>query len=188
MSRGTAGWLSCATAVLSLHALGLDSRYTKQLVFGIIVALHIQPENNEVSTISIFSSGLQYAVITLGVFLLVQWLLATANTPRWTGHGSVLLFPCRTTHARLFPKKHSFDYSYLVVGIPVGWEGISGGMVSSSSRKPSWFSLSPRGWYHVDPADYLDRGHGHLGLRGKLDAYLKSQVRLSFWRSMQGRI
>lgn len=89
----------------------------------------------------------------------------------------MLLFPGKTTHSRLFPKRHSFDYSYLVVGVPVGWEGISGAMVSSSSAKPSGWSLSNRGWYHIDPEDYLTRGGRELGLRGKLDAYLKSQVR-----------
>ena len=35
------------------------------------------------------------------------------------------------------------------------------------------------GWFHVDPADYLSRGDGHLGLRGKLDAYLISQQMIS---------
>ncbi|KAI5859760.1 hypothetical protein GGS23DRAFT_607345 [Durotheca rogersii] len=88
----------------------------------------------------------------------------------WRGLGKPLLFPCRTTHARLFPEKHSFAYSYLLVGIPVGWTGVSGGMVSSG-RNP--FAVD--GWYHVDAADYLERGSGHLGLRGKLHAYLESQ-------------
>ncbi|EXF76641.1 hypothetical protein CFIO01_13548 [Colletotrichum fioriniae PJ7] len=93
-----------------------------------------------------------------------------------------LLIPCTTTHRRTFPEKHAFVYSYLVVGIPVGWRGNYGGMVSCDVDKAgwlSWFSLAPRpagrGWFHVDPADYLERGNGHLGLRGKLDAYLTSQ-------------
>ncbi|KAI0853086.1 hypothetical protein F5Y00DRAFT_250841 [Daldinia vernicosa] len=88
----------------------------------------------------------------------------------WNGPGRPLLFPCRTTHARLFPKKHTFSYSYLLVGIPVGWTGVAGGMVSNDE-----YSTGVGGWYKIDASDYLDRGNGHLGLRGKLDAYLKSQ-------------
>ncbi|KAI8957205.1 hypothetical protein F5Y11DRAFT_352796 [Daldinia sp. FL1419] len=88
----------------------------------------------------------------------------------WNGLGQPLLFPCRTTHARSFPKKHSFSYSYLLVGIPVGWTGVAGGMISNDE-----YSTGVGGWYKVDASDYLDRGNGHLGLRGKLDAYLESQ-------------
>lgn len=91
------------------------------------------------------------------------------------GIGSMrpLLFPCTTTHSRMFPAKHSFAYSYLLVGIPVGWEGIAGGMVSAGSSK-TW------GWYHINAADYLERDNGRSGLRGKLDAFLESQVGCGF--------
>ncbi|KAI2779651.1 hypothetical protein F4815DRAFT_178427 [Daldinia loculata] len=88
----------------------------------------------------------------------------------WNGPGRPLLFPCRTTHARLFPKKHTFSYSYLLVGIPVGWTGVAGGMISNDE-----YSTGVGGWYKVDASGYLDRGNGHLGLRGKLDTYLESQ-------------
>ena len=42
-----------------------------------------------------------------------------------------LLFPSRTSHMRLFPKNHSFSYSYLLVGIPVGWRGSTGSLISA---------------------------------------------------------
>jgi len=58
-----------------------------------------------------------------------------------------------------------------MIGFPVGWEGVAGGMISTGSQN--------KGWYHIDAADYLERGNGHLGLRGKLDAHLTSQVRKS---------
>ena len=113
-------------------------------------------------------------VLILG-FLVLQLGRAAwprADTPRWAGPGKVLLFPCTTTHSRMFPEKNSFSYSYLVVGIPVGWEGNAGGMVSVGGQG----SPASKGWYHVNAADYLERGSGHLGLRGKLDKYLRSQV------------
>lgn len=177
MSRGPAGWLSCATVVSLCHLLGFHSRYAKQLIFGSILALQTCPGYTRDQLFKLILGYLQYALIAFLIFQLARWLLGPANTSPWTGPGKVLLIPGLTTHTRLFPKKHSFDYSYLVVGIPVGWEGISGGMVSSFSTKQSWLSLARRGWYHIDPEDYLDRGKRNLGLRGKLDGYLRSQVR-----------
>lgn len=76
-----------------------------------------------------------------------------------------LVWPCRTTHTRLYPKKHSFAYSYLLVGVPVDWTGSSGSLLSSgSSTKTALF--------HVDAADHLDRDSVHSSLRQKLDTYL----------------
>ncbi|KAI1499826.1 hypothetical protein F5X99DRAFT_419617 [Biscogniauxia marginata] len=88
----------------------------------------------------------------------------------WQGPGRPLLFPCRTTHTRLFPKKHFFAYSYLLVGVPVGWHGVAGDMISADTG-----AGARKGWYNIDAAGYLQRGRGHIGLRGKLDEYLQSQ-------------
>ncbi|OTB06939.1 hypothetical protein M426DRAFT_318313 [Hypoxylon sp. CI-4A] len=88
----------------------------------------------------------------------------------WDSPGRPLLFPCQTTHTRFFPKKHSFSYSYLLVGVPIGWTGAAGGMIASHEH-----ASGADGWYRVNAADYLERGNGHLGLRGKLDAFLESQ-------------
>jgi hypothetical protein len=126
------------------------------------------------------------ALIALQAFKFVG-----SSSTRWAGPGRPLLFPCRTTHSRLFPKKHSFSYSYLVVGIPVGWEGVAGGLVSACSKgqkneRLAWWSLlsnPSKAWYHVDAADYLERGNSYLGLRGKLDSFLKAQVRISYTKS-----
>ena len=127
-------------------------------------------------------------VLALFVILPIQAVRARPNTTKqWSGPGKVLLFPSRTSHARQFPQKHAFAYSYLTVGIPVGFEGNAGGMVSvkaadtSASRSWWWwwwwsFLASPSsGWFTVDAGDHLARGNSRLGLRGKLDAYLQSQ-------------
>lgn len=93
-----------------------------------------------------------------------------------------MLFPCQTSHVRMFPKKHGFLYSYLLVGIPVGWEGNSGGMISAEEKDSrSWYqkllSFKPRlGWWKVNDEHYLARGHNKNGLAGKLREYLESQV------------
>ncbi|UNI20588.1 hypothetical protein JDV02_006660 [Purpureocillium takamizusanense] len=70
------------------------------------------------------------------------------------------------------PKKHSFGYSYLIAGIPVGYKGDVNGIISAETQHSSKLA---RAWYHVDAIDYLERGHAWLGLRGKLDNYLRSQ-------------
>jgi len=94
-----------------------------------------------------------------------------------------MFFPCRTAHTRIFPTKHSFSYSYLLAGVPVGWEGSTGGMLSSDieNQPTSWyrrvFSLKPYSpWFTVDGDDYLERGHVNGGLKEKLQNYLHSQV------------
>lgn len=95
-----------------------------------------------------------------------------------------MLFPCQTGHTRFFPKKRSFKYSYFQVGIPVGWKGSLGGLLSADvpADTRSWyrriFSLREgAAWMVVNGDDYLGRGHSENGLRGKLDEYLVSQVR-----------
>jgi hypothetical protein len=84
-----------------------------------------------------------------------------------------MLWPSRTSHARFFPKTHSFSYSYLLVGIPIGWKGSAGGMVAADQ---ALVQNASRSWYNVNAGDHLDRGYGHLGLDGKLKRYLESQV------------
>ena len=103
-----------------------------------------------------------------------------------------LIFPCRTTHTRMFPKKHSFSYSYLFVGIPVGWHGSLGSLLSADGEGCSTETeeiishQQQRSWFKVEAADYLERGSHGLGLKAKLVLYLKSQVcGLHFLSSMK---
>ena len=78
------------------------------------------------------------------------------------------LLPSRTSHTRMFPKKHSFAYSLLQVAIPVG----------STGRFNSLLSIGPvkrRAWYHVQASDYLTRNSEDTSLHSKLGMYLRSQ-------------
>ncbi|KAI8946940.1 hypothetical protein F4801DRAFT_31735 [Xylaria longipes] len=93
-----------------------------------------------------------------------------AKSPTWIGPGRPLLFPCRITNTTLFPKKRSFDYSTLLIGVPVGWTGVAGGLISVDCQVPGFKS-----WYTIDAVDYLIPGSSHLRLRGKLDGFLASQ-------------
>lgn len=78
-----------------------------------------------------------------------------------------LLIPSRTTHSRLFPAKHAFSYSYLFVGIPIGFRGHVGSVLSVDHPQRKWFD--------VQSTDYLDRGKAYLGLGEKLKRYLHTQ-------------
>jgi len=89
-----------------------------------------------------------------------------------------LVFPSRTSHVRFFPKKHSFSYSYLLVGIPIGWRGVVGPLLSADEDDAQRGANSGRGaWLSVRAADHLHRGYDHRGLKGKLESFLATQVR-----------
>ncbi|KAK3989290.1 hypothetical protein QBC44DRAFT_291469 [Cladorrhinum sp. PSN332] len=127
---------------------------------------------------------MQAAAMAIGAFALLQiirigrasWI--TTKTPQWKGPAKFILFPCRIgiSHTWLSPKKHSFSGRCLLVGIPVEFEGNAGGMFSvgmdRNNGPSSWFL---KGWFSIDPADYLRRGKAKLGLRGKLDEHLRSE-------------
>lgn len=130
------------------------------------------------------------AKISFGLFTLFQTCRYTQGLKRNASasdpfFSKPMLFPGKTAHTRLFPSKHSFSYTYLMVGIPVGWRGIRGGLVScdvpDSDSHWFWrlFSIRPPGaWFRVSGDDYLGRGHAEGGLREKLDIYLRTQVPL----------
>lgn len=106
---------------------------------------------------------------------------AADKTPEQDGSECALrplFFPARTTHSRFFPQKHSFSYSYLLVGIPVGWRGAlrSYLTVDLPYDSPASSTVFSRSWFSVDADDYLERGSESLGLQGKLHSYLESQV------------
>lgn len=79
------------------------------------------------------------------------------------------IIPSRTNHVRFIPKKHSFSYKYLLVGVPVGWSGRSGYWLSCDSSKKALLTV------HGD--DHLSRDQDGSTLRQKLDIFLESQGR-----------
>jgi len=125
-----------------------------------------------------FAYTATYVFLLFQVFRYVNGLRATSTSTEGFP-ANPMIFRCATSHTRISPKKHSFTYSYLLVGVPVGWKGSVGGMLSADDeeKKSSWFSMKPSGaWHVVNGDDYLGRGRSVDGLRGKLRAYLQSQV------------
>lgn len=82
------------------------------------------------------------------------------------------IFPCQTTHARMFPKRHAFAYSYLQCGYPIvcsrAQQDETGFPSGEDRYLGSW-------WLRVRAEDYLERGDGELGFYQKLRKYLKAQ-------------
>lgn len=94
-----------------------------------------------------------------------------------------LIFPCRTSHTRIFPQRHSFSYSYFFVGIPVCCQDPVGSLfpvnpneIGSNHGRANGAETVVTG-FDVDAVDYLNRGDHHQGLNGKLIDFLKAQVK-----------
>lgn len=107
----------------------------------------------------------------------------TSRKSTWQGPGQPYLIPCKTTHRRLFPKKHSFSYPYLTIGVPVDFRGSVNGMIAVDENPvPSFGGLVPfanllsRSWYYIQASDHLQRSQHGLSLRGKLNLFLLSEV------------
>ena len=113
-----------------------------------------------------------FALSTLLVLLILLWSLsAQSREEQLISWPQPMLFPCRTNHTRLFPKKHSFSYSYLLVGIPIGWTGSAGSILSAENKTTA---RKTRTWFSVEAEDYLARGPDPKGLIWKLWTFLRS--------------
>lgn len=88
-------------------------------------------------------------------------------------HLKPLLFPCKTTHARTFPKRHAFAYSYLLYGIPIIPSDTKRDHPNNKSKVDK---VQGKWWLQVRAEDYLARGHRELGFYEKLRMTLREQV------------
>lgn len=163
--------LASTTDVILLFSITLFRNWKS--AFRILQLYNLQP----------FTRVAMRAAVAFVIAQIADWLRTRPGTNlKSTDEGpKPLFFPSRTTHTRLFPKTHSFSYSYLLVGIPVGWRGSVGGMLSADRethgvRNGFQDGFSCSSWYTVDAGDYLDRGYRHLGLDGKLRKFIRSQV------------
>jgi DUF1365 family protein len=82
------------------------------------------------------------------------------------------IFPCQTSHARIFPKRHAFAYSYLQCGFPIIPSGIKYSGIEFPSGEDQTLG---RWWLRVRAEDYLERGAGGCGFYWKLRTYLRAQ-------------
>ena len=101
----------------------------------------------------------------------VDLLLKDIN--KWTlQYPKARIFPCETKHARMFPKRHAFQYSYLQCGFPI----IPGGVTTDGQDVATGTDQEIGSWWlRVRAADYLMRGNGKLGFYGKLQMFMREQ-------------
>ncbi|KAF1931176.1 uncharacterized protein M421DRAFT_341490 [Didymella exigua CBS 183.55] len=95
------------------------------------------------------------------------------NISKWTlQYPKAKIFPCETKHARMFPKRHAFEYSYLQCGFPIIPGGIDGDghdvATGADEELGSW-------WLRIRAVDYLSRGNGKAGFYGKLQTFMRNQ-------------
>lgn len=112
-----------------------------------------------------------YAAVALYALSTLQDLLGLADYEELPKGGMPWLLPSRTSHMRMFPEKHSFSHSYLQVAVPVESEGRFGNLISVGN-------VAKKGWFHVEPSDYLERISKEGNLKSRLAVYLQAQVRL----------
>lgn len=112
--------------------------------------------------------------LALAAFLKRSVILLHANTRR-DFNGKPLLFPAKLSHARRFPvtEIYNYWYDYFLVGIPVGFRGRIGNLLSIDNN-PTEERSAERCWFTIDPTYYLDRGSGSRGLEENLHIFLKS--------------
>ncbi|KAL5333613.1 hypothetical protein BJX70DRAFT_406077 [Aspergillus crustosus] len=104
--------------------------------------------------------------------------------------GKPLLFPVTFTHTRLTPVKDKFINRFLLVGVPVGIECRAGNLLAIDDKTLQDVSPPPGGgdvslwrriaahcrcWFSVDAVRLLHRGDYGVGLREKLDSFLRDQ-------------
>jgi hypothetical protein len=94
-------------------------------------------------------------------------------TPWTLPYPKARIFPSQIKHARMFPKRHSFEYSYLQCGFPV----IPGGVLADGTEVGCGHDLRIGSWWlRIRAEDYLSRGNTALGFYGKLRLFLGEQV------------
>jgi hypothetical protein len=194
------GWQM--SPLLAIWAFGAVARWffhdrqivTDSIVFAIVYAVLTRGELKDtivgrwegldISVVAAWWVLISYFAIPLAALaLLLRWRASrkptNSNFPdgisAWTlQYPKIRIFPSQIKHARMFPKRHAFEYSYLQCGFPV----IPGGVMADGTDVGSGDDLQIGSWWlRIRAEDYLSRGNGALGFYGKLQSYLREQVR-----------
>ncbi|KAI2898419.1 hypothetical protein CBS63078_7658 [Aspergillus niger] len=153
----------------------------QNLVYLIIIAGHL--------ILKAAHAGLQDILKLLALFvvagilcLLVRLVMATFLGQRLVIHnphvrpdllGRPLLFPAKLSHACRFPasERYNYWYDYFMVGVPVGFRGRIGNLISIDNQ-PTSETILEKCWFTIDPAYYLEPGSGDRTLEEKLNIFL----------------
>jgi len=130
-------------------------------------------------TYAVFSVAIPLAILAISLWRSLRSNEdPIANTPdisRWRSDVETpkpKIFPCQTSHARIFPKRHAFAYSYLQCGFPIVPSGAKYQGIEFASGDDQTLG---KWWLRIRAEDYLERGGGASGFYWKLRSYLRAQ-------------
>ena len=162
--------------LFGLKGLGTDSVALTALA-PIVLVVHV----NSLSLVIQLTALALFAITTIVLYPLLCLSLQAIRIIDFPADGleplRPRLIPCRTSHKRLFPQKHGFSYNYLQVGMPVGFGGNIASTAAADPGSEKEHQLFRGLGLAVRAEDHLSRGHRHIGLRGKLDMYIRDQAR-----------
>lgn len=180
-------WFSFATWALGAgvrRSFGDRQLMTDSWFFAVLAAWLARERLTEVLGQRWDASGVTAPLALFGLAILGSRLWRTPRSDRivdelpedigkWTlQHPKARIFPCKIKHARMFPKRHAFEYSYLQCGFPV----VPGGVTADGRNVATGIDQELGSWWlGVRAVDYLTRGNGKLGFYGKLQTYLREQ-------------
>ncbi|GFN17099.1 uncharacterized protein AtWU_06901 [Aspergillus tubingensis] len=153
----------------------------KNFVYLVFVAAHLMLKMTDAGLRGILGLLIFLAVSSI-LFILVRLVIAALWTQRLIVHnlhvrpdflGRPLLFPAKLSHARRFPatERYNYWYDYFMIGIPVGFRGRIGNLISIDNQ-PTSESILEKCWFTIDPAYYLEPGSGDRTLEEKLHIFL----------------
>lgn len=157
----------------------------KNFVYLVFVAAHLMLKMTDAGLRGILGLLIFLAVSSI-LFILVRLVIAALWTQRLIVHnlhvrpdflGRPLLFPAKLSHARRFPatERYNYWYDYFMIGIPVGFRGRIGNLISIDNQ-PTSESILEKCWFTIDPAYYLEPGSGDRTLEEKLHIFLHNLV------------
>jgi len=130
-------------------------------------------------TYAVFSVAIPLAILAISLWRCLRSnedpIANTSDISRWRSDVETpkpKIFPCQTSHARIFPKRHAFAYSYLQCGFPIVPSGAKYQGIEFGSGEDQTLG---KWWLRIRAEDYLERGDGASGFYWKLRSYLRAQ-------------
>ncbi|PYH37517.1 uncharacterized protein BO87DRAFT_450670 [Aspergillus neoniger CBS 115656] len=171
---------------LPIRMFGVSDNFA-YLVF---VTAHLMSKMTDVGLREILGLLIFLAVSSI-LFIFIRLVIAALLSQHLIVHnphvrpdflGRPLMFPAKLSHARRFPaiERYNYWYDYFMIGIPVGFRGRIGNLISIDNQ-PTSESILEKCWFTIDPAYYLEPGSGDRTLEEKLHIFLHNLRPAVLW-------